>query len=211
MPVITIRGQFGSGTSEIGELIAHKLGIDFVDRKIIADVAERLRTSSQSIADKEMPPSTLLGRIAEAIRGTSYTFDGGYMDMYLPMWEIPLDDTNYLSVLQHVIKEMAKGQPIVIQGRGSQFILKDFPDAFHILVVAPLEVRVKSVMEALKIGEKAARDEIKRFDNGSRAFVKRYFHAEVEDPVYYDLVINTNHLGIEAAASIVVNALSLKG
>jgi cytidylate kinase len=110
-----------------------------------------------------------------------------------------------------VIQEMAKGQPIVIQGRGSQFILKDFPDAFHILVVAPLVVRVRSVMEALKIGEKAARDEIKRFDNGSRAFVKRYFHAEVEDPVYYDLVINTNHLGVEAAASIVVNALSLKG
>jgi hypothetical protein len=87
MPVITIRGQFGSGTSEIGERVAQKLGIDFVDRKIIADVAERLRTSSQSIADKEMPPSTLLGRIAEAIRGTSYTFDGGYMDMKYP-WTI---------------------------------------------------------------------------------------------------------------------------
>jgi cytidylate kinase len=209
MPVITIRGQFGSGSSEIGELIARKLNMDYVDQKIIADVAERLRTSNQSIAEKELPPSTLLGRIAEAIRSTA-VFDSGYQDMYLPMSEIPLDDKNYLSGLQQVITEMAKRQSMVIRGRGGQFILKDFPGALHILVVAPLKARVKRVMEERQVDEKRARDEIKRFDNSMRAFVKRYFNAEIEDPVHYDLVINTNHFSVEAAASMVVDALSLK-
>ena len=46
MPVITIRGQYGSWSAEIGELIAHKLNIDYVDREIIAEVAERLRRPS---------------------------------------------------------------------------------------------------------------------------------------------------------------------
>jgi cytidylate kinase len=209
MPVITIRGPFGSEAPEIGELIARKLGIDYVDRKIIADVAQQLRTSSQAIAEKEMPPSTLLGRIAEAIR-SNYAFDSGYLDMYMPLVDIPLDDKNYLAGLQHVIKEMAKCQAIVIRGRGSQFILKDFPGVFHVLIAAPLDHRVNRVMEEMKTDEKKAREEIKQFDNSIHEFTKRYFRAEIDDPVHYDLVINTGHFSVEAAAALTIQALSMK-
>ena len=207
MPVITIRGQFGSWANEIGELIAHKLDIDYVDREIIAGVAERLRRPSTSITEKEMPPSTLLGRISEAMAKTGYLGDSIYAGIYSPLWEIPLDDTNYLAGLEYVIKELAGSQSIVIQGRGSQFILKDCPGAFHAMVVAPVEVRVKRVVEKLKLKEEAARNEIARIDDGNRAFVKRYFKANITDPVNYDIVINTNHHSIERAATIIVDAV----
>ena len=49
--------------------------------------------------------------------------------------------------------------------------------------------------------------EIARFDDGSREFVRRYFRANIADPVNYDMVINTDHLSIEGAASIIVDAL----
>ena len=207
MPVITIRGQYGSGSAEIGELIAHKLNIDYVDREIIAGVAERLRRPSTSIADKEMPPSTLLGRISEAMAQTACLGDGIYAGVYSPLCEIPLNDTNYLSGLEYVIKELAASQSIVIRGRGSHFILKDFPGAFHVLIVAPIAARVKRVMERKKLNEVDARKEIARFDDGSREFVKRYFKANIADPINYDMVINTNHLSIEDAASIIVDAV----
>ncbi|MBU2054457.1 MAG: cytidylate kinase-like family protein [Proteobacteria bacterium] len=207
MPVITIRGQYGSWSAEIGELIAHKLNIDYVDREIIAGVAERLRRPSTSITEKEMPPSTLMGRISEAMARTAYLGDSINAGIYSPLWEIPLDDTNYLSGLESVIKELAGSQSIVIRGRGSQFILKDIPGAFHVLIVAPVEVRVKRVMERLKLNEEGARKEIARFDDGSREFVKRYFKANIADPINYDIVINTNHLNIEGAASIIVDAV----
>lgn len=209
MPVITIRGQYGSEAAQIGEGIAKELGIDYVDQKIIAEVAKRLRTTSQRIAEKEMPPSTLLGRIAEAIR-SNYVFDSGYLDMYLPLVDMPLDDKNYLAGLTHEITEMAKCQAIVIRGRGGQFILKDFPGAFHILVVAPLEKRARRVMTETGLDEKAAREEIKHHDNSLREFFRRYFQAETDEPVHYDLVINTAHFSIEAAVQIVLHALRLK-
>lgn len=209
MPVITIRGQHGSWSAEIGELIAHKLNIDYVDREIIAGVAERLRRPSTSIEEKEMPPSTLLGRISEAMAQTAYMGDNIYAGIYSPLWELPLNDTNYLSGLEYVIKELARSQSIVIRGRGSQFILKDFPGAFHVLIVAPVEVRMKRVMESLKLNEEDARKEIARFDGGSSEFVKRYFKANIADPINYDMVINTNHLSIEGAASIIVDAVPL--
>jgi hypothetical protein len=207
MPVITIRGQFGCWANDIGELIAHKLNIDYVDRKIIAGVAERLRRSSTSIAEKEMPPSTLLGRIADALTKTSYMDDIFYSGGYSHSWEIPLGDKNYLSGLEYVIKELAGSQPIVILGRGSQFILKDFPGAFHVLIVAPVEARVMRIMERLNLNEEEARKEMTHFDDGNREFIRRYFQANITDPINYDIVINTNHLSIEGAASIIVDAV----
>lgn len=207
MPVITIRGHHGSCSAEIGERIAQILKIDYVDREIIAGVAERLRRPSESITEKEMPPSTLLGRISEAMAQTAYLGDSIYAGIYSPLWELPLDDTNYLSGLESVIKELAASQSIVIRGRGSQFILKEAPGAFHVLIVAPLEVRVKRVMERLKIDEEEARKAIARHDDGSREFVKRYFRENILDPINYDIVINTSHFSIDDAASIVVDAV----
>jgi len=207
MPVITIQGQFGCWANEIGELIAHKLNIDYVDREIIAGVAERLRQSSTSIEEREIPPSTLVGRIAEAIAKTSCMGDDIYVGINSPLCEIPLDDTKYLSGLESVIKELAGSQSIVILGRGSQFILKDFPGAFHILIVAPVNARVMRVMERLKLNEEDARKKIARFDDGNRMFIRRYFRAGIVDPINYDIVINTNHLSVEGAASIIADAV----
>lgn len=207
MPVITIRGQYGSWSGEIGKLIAHKLNIDYVDREIIAGVAERLRRPSASIEEKETPPSTLLGRISEAMAQTAYLGDNIYAGIYSPLYEIPLNDTHYRAGLENVIKELAASHSIVIRGRGSQFILKDFPGAFHVLIVAPIEVRVRRLMESLKINEEDTRKQVTRVDNGSREFVKRYFQANVADPINYDIVVNTNHISIERAASIVVDAV----
>lgn len=204
MSVVTIRGSLGSGAPEVGRQAADKLHFDYVDREIIAEVAARLHQQEQDVIAKETPDSSLLTRIAEALGRSGECFEG----VYLPTWEIRLDDTRYLAALESVVKELARSQSLVIRGRGSQFILKDYPGALHFLVVAPLEVRVKRVMQNLELDQEIAKREIARFDNSRREFIKRYFHAELEDPAYYDVVINTERLSLEAAASIVVNAIS---
>jgi len=209
MPIVTIRGPLGSGAPEIGKAIAEFLHADYVDREIIAGVAARLHRQEHDVAAKEMPPSSLVGRIAEALdRGLP--FGVGFEGTYLPTWEIPLDDKRYLQALESVIKELARAPSLVIQGRGSQFILKNFPRTLHVLTVAPFEVRLKRVREELKVAEEAAKQEMARFDNGSREFIKRYYHAGWEDPVHYDLSLNTERLSFKAAVSIVIQALSVK-
>ena len=98
----------------------------------------------------------------------------------------------------------------MIRGRGSQFILKDLPGALHVFVVAPLELRVKRVMETSKTKESETRTEIKLFDSSHREFARRYFHAELEDPLHYDLVLNTGHINFNDAVSVIVDVLPLK-
>jgi len=209
MSVITIRGQLGSGALEVGRVIADRLKADYVDREVIAEVATRLHRKEEEVIAKEMPPSTFLGRVAEAL-GHNYALGDAFAGAYLPVWEIPLNDSRYFQALESVIRELARSQSLVIQGRGSQFILKEHPGAIHVLIVAPIEIRVKRVMQDLKTGREAARLEIARFDNGIHEFIKRYFKAEMGDPVYYDLVINTERLDFQAAASIVIDALAVR-
>jgi len=209
MAVVTIRGPMGSGAPEIGRFVAGQLRGGYIDREIIAQVAARLDRKEEEVIAKEKPATGLLDRIAEAL-GHSYVFGDGVAGAYLPVAQIPLDDTRYLRALESVIRELAQNQPLVILGRGSHFILKDHPGVFHVLAVAPLEVRIRRVMEDLKIDRESAKAEISRFDSSVREFVKRYFKAEIEDPEQYDLVINTKHFTFQACASIIVNSLSLK-
>lgn len=208
MSVVTIRGRLGSGAPEVGKQIAEKLQADYVDREIIARVARRLHREEQEVIAKEVPPS-LPGRIAEAL-GHSFGFDEGFEGAYVRISEMPLDDARYLQALKSVVKDLARSGRLVILGRGGQFILKDYPGVLHVLIVAPSALRVKRVIRDFKLDKEAAEQEVARSDKNIREFMKRYFLSEVEDPVHYDLVINTEHLSFEAAASMVVDALSWK-
>jgi len=213
MPVVTIRGQLGSGAPEIGKLIAEKLQCDYVDREIIARVAELLNRKEKDVMEKEMPPGSLMGRIVLALEHSPPIPSPTGMhatEPYLPAWEIPLDDTLYLAGLKSVIRELAASESLVIRGRGSQFILKHWPGALHVLFVSPLKLRVMRVMKDMKTDEESAKKEVERFDSSRHQFIKKYFNAELEDAVHYDLVINTEHLSFEAAALIVINALQFK-
>ncbi len=203
----------GSGAPEIGRLIAEEMHIDYVDREIIARVAELLSRRERDVIAKEMPPGSFLGRIVEAFERNppgSSDFGGMMIGAYPPNWERPVEDARYLEGLQSIVKELAKSKSIVIRGRGSQFILKNYPNSFHILTVAPIELRIKRIKEEKNLDEATAKKEIENFDSSRREFIKRYFKTELENPVNYDIVINTEHFSLEAAASIVINALASK-
>jgi CMP/dCMP kinase len=212
MSIITIRGQLGSGAPEIGKLIATNLNIDYVDREIIADIARQLNYPQQKIEKQEMPPTRLFDRIKDALEQSYSTVSntGGFYPAmtYLPPSDIPLDDSGYLAGLESVIKKLATSNSIVIRGRGSQFILKDYPGAVHVLTVASLETRIKRIMNIMNLDKKSAKQEINNFDNSRREFIKRYFKADIEDPIHYNITINTEHINYESAVSIIVKVVS---
>ena len=217
MSVVTIRGNMGSGAAEIGKLVAGKLHFDYVDREIIDKVAELLQGKKHDIEMKEMPSGSLSSRIGEALRRAYPTRRKvgllprwEYEDVSLPTWEKPLDDAHYIVGLESVIRDLAKSSSIVIRGRGSQFILKDYTGTLRILIVAPLELRVKRTAESSKSDERTAKKEIENYDSSRREFIKKYFHKALENPLDFDMVINTEIVTYEDAAVIIASALPLK-
>ena len=208
MPVITIRGKLGAGAPEIGKMLSEKLGWDYIDREILAKVAHKLNLHEEEIVAKEMPPVSLRERIEEALQ-KGYATGVGVQGAYLPISQIPLDDTRYLMALTTLIKEVAQGNS-VIYGRGSQFILREHPHTINVSIVAPFKVRLKRIMERLNLNEDKAKQEMTHFDNAAREFMKRYFGAEMEDPTCYDIVVNTERLGFEMASKIIIDTLRLR-
>ena len=120
MSVVTIRGQLGGGATEIGKLVARSIGAEYVDREIIASIAEKVNREGKEIAAKEMPPGSFLGRLVDAIAGAAAR-GAGYQTIYLDTYEMPLEDRPYINALTDVIKNLAEMPSIVIRGRGSQY------------------------------------------------------------------------------------------
>ena len=114
MPVITIRGKMGSGAPEIGRMLAEQLKYDYIDREIIAAVATRLNLQENEVIAKEMPPVTLRERIEEALQ-KGYAAGIGVQGAYLPISQIPLDDTRYINALTSLIKDLASSDNMVMR------------------------------------------------------------------------------------------------
>lgn len=209
MTVITIRGQLGSGAPQIGKICAERLKLEYVDREIINRTADRLDRPRHQIIDKEFLPVTLKDRINRIIRADFAglnTLGRASKDEDTP----PLDNAHYMKGLKSVIRGLARTEAVVINGRGSQFFLKYHPGALHVLTVAPIDLRVGRVMRGFAIDEAAAREKINRYDNSRREFIKKYFKEDLEDPLHYDITINTGHLTYEHAADMVIRAFNLK-
>ena len=55
-----------------------------------------------------------------------------------------------------------------------------------------------------------AKAEIRKIHFNRRDFIKRYFRKNISNANYYDLVINTENLTVEQAATVIVNAFKKK-
>ena len=82
--------------------------------------------------------------------------------------------------------------------RGANFILP--PDnCLRVRVISPQQVRIQNVVNSFNISENEAKRRVIRTESDRRAFIRKYFNAEIADPVNYDMVINTGSVGVDDA------------
>jgi len=102
-----------------------------------------------------------------------------------------------------------KQDNVVILGRGSQAILQDMPNVFHVRVVAPLDVRVRRIQtEDKRLSTQKAHDWAVAQDQKTAQYLKRFFGIRWDDPLLYHLVINTDRLKPQSAAEFIVQAVT---
>jgi hypothetical protein len=209
MPVITIRGSTGSGAHEIGRQVAALIGGDYVDRQVIAQVAELLKRPEDQVEAKERISPRLFERIVDPLRRVM-SRSGRIESAYSRTVDGPLNDADYISALEAVIRDLALELNMVIVGRGSQHILRNNRSVLHVLVVAPFDDRLGKVMADRQVDRPEALRHMEETDASRRAFVGKYFHKEVENPLLYDLVINTRYITFDVAARLAVSAATDK-
>jgi cytidylate kinase len=182
--VITISRQWGSGGTNIASLVAQKLGFELYDKEIINQVAERLGADPRHIEHHdERGPDLVGGIILQLLEGKRPT------------------EATYLRTLVKVMRQIAKQGHAVIVGRGGSYIL---PESYRVRIVAPENIRVARISELHNMNEKAARRAIIETDRQRTNFVRAHFGCDIDNPLDYDLVINTEHCSIEHAAQLII-------
>jgi len=188
--VVTISRESGSGGTIIAEKLASELAFDLFHREVIQEMAESANISTRIVETlDEKGLSVLEDSVAAMIR-----------DRHL--WP-----DEFLRYLMKVVGTIGKHGRAVIVGRGAQFILSE-NENLKVRVIAPLAMRIHNVAKALDMSESEAQKRILKNDSDRRSFSRKYFYADVTDPLNYDLVINTARMSIDAGVKAIIAALN---
>ena len=71
-----------------------------------------------------------------------------------------------------------------------------------------MALRVHNISKRLDIPEAEARKRILKTDADRQSFARKYFYADVSDPLHYDLVINTASISIDTAVESIKGAVT---
>jgi cytidylate kinase len=189
-PVVTVSRQHGAGGAEVAKTLASVLGLDLFDREIIQRIADSAHLSERVVSSLDEKDRELLADWLSALSSHSY-----------------LSAMEYRYHLSRVVGAVAHHGGAVILGRGAHLILGQ-GEALRVLVVAPLEVRVRAVMDREGSSERDARQRIVTVEADRKAFLMKHFHADFADPTTFDLVVNTAVLGTGGACGAIRAAVS---
>jgi cytidylate kinase len=197
MAVLTISRQFGAGGITLGKMIADRLGYTFADTEIIQEIAKEANVSPQWVESFEKEAGSKLSRVISSMVSQKW------IDRVLKDERGYLDEQIYLDYLVLIIAKMADENDVVIIGRGSQYILNDHPDAFHILLVNEFENRVKFLINRFNFSEKKATQVIINEDKRRLNLYSKIHKKDYDNPGLYHLVLNMNRLDLNMAENLV--------
>ena len=183
--VVTVSRQPGSGGRLVAQAIADRLGLSVFHQEVLHEMAKSARMSEKLV-------QTLDERTLNVLEDTIAT-----LVHHRHLWP-----DEYLKHLLRVIGTIGRHGRAVVVGRGANFILP--PEGrFRLRVVADRSFRARQVAREFVISEQEALRRVDQTDANRLAFVRKYFHADIADPLNYDMVLNTGVLTIEHAADAV--------
>jgi cytidylate kinase len=201
MAVITISRQFGAGGITLGQRLAKKLGYDFIYEEIIEKVAEKAAVSKDWV-----------NALLRDGGGSLSNFMAGFvpsklMDHIFNTQRQYMDEKAYIKPLYQIVPQIAQRDNLVIVGRGGQFILKDYPDTHHVLLIADLAYRVDFMKHRYQLSEEAARKAVTKEDLRRRKLLRLFNAVDYNRPEHYDLVLNMGKIDLDLAEALVCDLL----
>lgn len=106
------------------------------------------------------------------------------------------------------ILRLAELGNVIILGRGASVITASLQNVFHVRLVGSLEKRVSRMSEAREVSARKALALVESEDLGRRRYLKKYFGKDIDDPLLYHMIINTDLVPCEEVARIIADAVT---
>jgi len=197
--VITISREYMAGGSDVAGRVAEALGWTVIDDALIDAVAERSGFTPEDVQSLEESVPSFMERFAQSsalsspenLLSTPNAIEGPAT-------------VRLAHVTREVIEEFGRRNRLVFVGRAAAAVLASERNAIHVRLVAGRESRVQEAMRQLGIDEKEARSAVEERDDGRARYHKELFGRDWNDPVNYHLVLNTEMIGRDGAAQVIV-------
>jgi cytidylate kinase len=189
VPSVTLSREPGSGGRVVAQKLAERLEFDVFYQEVLHEIANRAEVSKQMLATLDE-------------RGLSILEDWISSLVY----DRHLWPDEYLKHLMNVIGTIGKHGRAIIVGRGANFILPP-EQRFRVRITAPQKLRIQNVARDFNLSAEEAKRRIIKTESNRKAFIRKYFNADIADPNNYDLVINTSNLSIDSVTDIIAAAL----
>jgi len=178
--VIALTQEMGSRGAEVAAGVAQKLGLKIIDTEMVAkNVARRLGIAEDAVLRHFKGSPSLLDR-----------------------WSV--NSGKLVRCTTEEILRLAQQGKALIQGYGAATLLRDIPQVISVRVCAPIDYRVRVMMERLGGNDaEAARQEIERSDAAHARAMRTLFSAERENSHLYHIVLNTERMSVEACVKAV--------
>ncbi|RME41532.1 MAG: BON domain-containing protein [Deltaproteobacteria bacterium] len=178
MPIITISREMGSGGIPIAHEVAERLGFTLINGDTLRSAAGDYGLTEEAFNQADEKPPAFVDELDQRLA--------------VNMHQIAL-----------IILEKALEGNVIIYGRGGQDLLTRVSNVFRVRIIAPFEERVERWAEREWLDPEYARLLVRRSDQQRAGFIKYYFDRDWEDPLHYDLVINTSKLSHETAVDLI--------
>lgn len=197
-PVVTLFESYGSGAEQVGARVAELLGVQFLSQQYSSEMLEQASAQQQDSEDG------FLMRFFKRFGQPSVE----HLDNIL----IPSDqqdDQQVVAGINRTLLDFTAGGGVVL-GRNGTVVLAANPKALHVKLDGSVERRVARAAELAGIDtERAARRQINE-DEDRAAMALRLYNWDPRDDGYYDVILNTDRLSLEAAAQTIVAGVKAK-
>jgi cytidylate kinase len=227
MPVITINGPIGCGAVTIGQMVAEQLELNFVDRMIFTEASRIVGTPVGALIAKEQRVDRFrdrLGRFVQTmlersamsgVSGEPYFGRGienlppeTYMDLTGEAGGVAhkLDDKTFIDAMTKVVNDIYKRGNAVIIGRGANQILAEASNTLHVGLLAPMEVRVKTLIAREHFEQEEAEVHVEELERAREDFLNKFWKVHPNDAGHYHMMLNMGKMNQKTATEVIVHA-----
>ena len=174
MSIVAISETAGSLGNEIGRRLAESLGWSFADREIIAKAAERFRADVAELRHGAEEKPSLWERLTDSHR-------------------------RFKAFVEASVLDLAAQDNVVLAGLASTLVLRDVRHALRLRTNAPERERAARLHHTQGLTPDASLDVVRQTDRERAARVKFLYDVDVDDPLLYDVVLNTERTTVDEA------------
>ncbi len=199
--IITIGREYGSGGRQIGKALAERLGISYYDKEIITLAAKKSGLAEEFIAGNEQ---RVRSGLMHNFSATASYHTGFFSNQYLPLSE------NIFIAQAQAIRDIAAKESAVIVGRCADYILEGRENTINVFIHAPMETRVKRIMELHGVDEATAIKEINRSDKERGNHYFRYTDMKWGKAQNYHVCINSALMGVDKTVEMLADLAQIE-